>query len=188
MIEPAGEMWEPVPGYENTYRVSDLGRIQGLISGRILKPGLHSGGYLNVTLYKNTGKKMTYVHRVVAMTFIPNPDNKPEVNHKDMDRRNNASSNLEWVTKSENHQHAYRNGRKPRAKYRVHCVELGISTLGTPAMQEELRLRGFNAFYTAIHNVMKHGGRHCGFTFTYELLHTAMKVSGAPENVTEETA
>lgn len=76
-----------------------------------------SHGYRAVELCINNNRYTVGVHRLVALAFIPNPENKPEVNHKDRNRSNNNVDNLEWVTQSENVAHAYRNGVSPRATY-----------------------------------------------------------------------
>lgn len=96
------EYWKPIPGYED-YEVSNLGRVRSLKYGkiRILKPG-KTKGYLHVILYKNCTSKWFKVHRLVAMAFIPNPDNLPMINHKDENPGNNAVSNLEWCDASYN--------------------------------------------------------------------------------------
>jgi len=90
------------------------GTILG-VKGRALKPYLNKDGYHSVTV---AGKK-TKVHRLLAEAFIPNPENKPEVNHIDGDKTNNAVTNLEWATASENRQHAYDTGLRGRAVDRV---------------------------------------------------------------------
>jgi len=75
--------------------------------GRILKPSLSSLGYWTVGLQKDrNGMKTTYIHRLIAMAFIPNPEQKPNVNHKDGNRANKDINNLEWCTQKENVRHA----------------------------------------------------------------------------------
>lgn len=115
------EIWKPVPGYEDYYEVSTLGRIRrikGRSAGKILKGSLNaSGGYLIVSLYVNKRYKYLLVHRVVAITFLPNPDNKPQVNHIDGNKLNNALTNLEWATQEENMQHAWKNGLIDKEKW-----------------------------------------------------------------------
>ena len=109
----AEEIWCPIKGYECQYEVSDQGRVRSLKSGkeRILKPGSDKYGYLQVGLYKNGEKKMCKVHRLVAQTFIPNPDNLTEVNHKDEDKINNKVSNLEWCDRKYNINYGTRTDR-----------------------------------------------------------------------------
>lgn len=121
-------IWRDIKGYEGYYQVSSDGRVRSLDRyvpskndsiklcrgvERVL--ALNEHGYLQTSLYnhgmnnKKNGKHYM-VHRLVAEAFIPNPENKPEVNHKDGDKLNNNVSNLEWVTKSENVRHAYATG------------------------------------------------------------------------------
>ena len=97
--------------------ISDIPNYLVSTSGQIRRQGSsidHSvrdrKGYLVTDLYINGNRYTKRVHRLVAEAFIPNPDNKPEVNHKDGDRHNNAASNLEWVTKTENCRHAWDTG------------------------------------------------------------------------------
>lgn len=108
--------------------VSNLGNVMSQRSGKgaatmsILKSSKCSSGYLKVSLIANGKSKNVMIHRMVAVTFIPNPEHKEQVNHKDGDKTNNRVDNLEWVTRSENMQHAYRElgldakGRKKTAK------------------------------------------------------------------------
>ena len=100
--------WRTIPQYPN-YRVSTDGDIENVLSGKRLKPARH-GGYHGVVLCDETGHHYNSVHRIVASTFIPNPEGKSEVNHKDGNKRNNRLDNLEWATRSENMKHAYKSG------------------------------------------------------------------------------
>ena len=108
------EIWCPIKGYEGLYGVSDQGRVRSLKFGkeRILKQGRAGGGYLQVGLRKNRERKMCYVHRIVAQTFIPNPDNLPEVNHIDENKENNSVQNLEWCDRKYNINYGTRNQRQ----------------------------------------------------------------------------
>lgn len=103
-----GEQWA-VFSKSKDFLISTHGRAYSKIRKRLLSPCVSDLGYIKY--YCNEIKTLVTAHRAVALTFIPNPDNKPEVNHKDMDRSNNHMSNLEWVTHAENVQHAYDNGR-----------------------------------------------------------------------------
>ena len=109
----ADEIWCPVKNYENLYEVSNQGRVKSIGYGkeRILKPGINTQGYLQVVLCKNGEKNNCVIHRLVAQTFIPNPDNLPEVNHKDEDKTNNSVLNLEWCDRKSNCNYGNRNKR-----------------------------------------------------------------------------
>lgn len=95
--------------YRGLYQVSNLGNIKSLKYGKekILKPRKSHNGYLFVCLFKNKKRKNLRVHRLVGFMFIPNNDNKPEVNHDDGNKENCCVSNLYWATRSENQKHAY---------------------------------------------------------------------------------
>ena len=100
------EIWKDIPEYKGLYQISNLGRVKSLNYNhtgkkRILSPGT-SRGYLCVILCKNGKIKKFTIHRLVAMTFLENPDNLPMVNHKDENKQNNSVSNLEWCTSQYN--------------------------------------------------------------------------------------
>ena len=97
------EIWKDIQGYEGLYQVSNLGRVKSLnynktSKSKILSPGKNKTRYLSVCLFKNKKGKVFYVHRLVAQAFIDNPNNYPEVNHKDENPSNNHVNNLEWCT------------------------------------------------------------------------------------------
>ena len=116
------EIWMPIRGYEEYYHVSVLGRIKSLAriysNGRatiykqqqIMNPGRDKKGYLHVVLTVGGIRTTFKVHRVVANHFLPNIENKPEVNHKNGIKDDNRVINLEWVDQSENQLHAYKMG------------------------------------------------------------------------------
>ena len=114
--------WKPVSGYEGLYEVSDGGQIKALCrrvdSGKchrewaehLLCTAMDSRGYLRTNLAKGGSNRTVKVHRLVAEAFIPNPDNLPQVNHKDGNKTNNAVWNLEWCDQSHNVKHAFASG------------------------------------------------------------------------------
>lgn len=115
------EKFLPCVGYEGLYEVGNFGTIRSvdkpvfnkvgdfryIKKGIVLKKEHVKFGYLRVVLSSNGEVKKFLVHRLVAMAFIPNPEDKPTVNHKDGDKQNNCVENLEWNTYSENNQHKY---------------------------------------------------------------------------------
>ena len=130
------EIWTDVEGYEGLYQVSNLGRVKTLskkhwcasrttskkwyymAKEKVLKGQISNAGYRLVGLTKDLKCKVYSVHRLVAIAFIPNPNMKEQVNHKDGDKLNNNVDNLEWATRSENTIHALRSGlMKKRVNY-----------------------------------------------------------------------
>lgn len=116
------EVWKDIQGYEGLYQISNMGNVKTLKRttsyNRIIEEKIKSqrekyDGYLRVTLCKNGKKSTIAVHRLVAQTFIPNPINKPQVNHIDCNKKNNCVDNLEWADNFENMRHAWENGLLP---------------------------------------------------------------------------
>jgi NUMOD4 motif/HNH endonuclease len=116
------EIWKEIPGYEGLYDVSTHGQVRGLDriipsyrygtankKGKILVGRIRSKS-LSVVLCKDGHRNHVNIYRLVAEVFIPNPENKPFVNHIDGNRMNNRLDNLEWVTCSENFKHAIKHG------------------------------------------------------------------------------
>ena len=108
------EEWKDIKGYEGLYQVSNLGRVKSLGNNKskkekILDPKPNMYGYKEVRLSKEGKRKPYKVHRLVAIYFIPNPNNYKEVNHKDEDKTNNHVSNLEWCDRKYNINYGTRN-------------------------------------------------------------------------------
>lgn len=157
------ENWKDIKGYEGFYQVSDLGRVKSLerdvfnqhgtvnrhIEEKILVPVSSNRGYSFVNLHKNGKSKIILVHRLVAMAFIENPENKPQVNHIDEVKTNNAVFNLEWCDCQYNINYGTRTERmlqnrrsfklenNPRAKA-VFCEELNKKFDCAKRAEEEL--------------------------------------------------
>lgn len=108
------EKWKEVPGTNGRLFVSDLGRVKSFLrdkeDGLILKCTEDKKGYLRLRVTLDREKFSYKVHRLVAEAFVSNPDGKPQVNHKDGNKKNNVAENLEWVTNAENAQHAMGHG------------------------------------------------------------------------------
>lgn len=116
------EVWKEIPNYEGFYEVSNYGKVRSITrktqfgvgyrvyKGKELKLQADKDGYKRVALHKEGKQKRFFVHRLVGLCFIDNPENKPVINHIDGDKANNYVENLEWVTRSENDIHAFDTG------------------------------------------------------------------------------
>ena len=111
------EIWKDIKGYEKLYQVSNLGNVRRIkfINNRTQKDKIKmlklikdKKGYLKINLWKNNKSKMFLVHRIVAETFILNPNNLPQVNHKDENKSNNCVENLEWCSQKYNNNYGNR--------------------------------------------------------------------------------
>lgn len=118
------EIWKPIEGFESSYEVSNKGNVRSVDrivyfsdgrkyfkKGKVLKPIRNSDGYLQVQLNYRQVMKTAKVHRLVAVAFIPNPEQLLEVNHKDEDKTNNNANNLEWCDRFYNCRYGTRNER-----------------------------------------------------------------------------
>lgn len=120
------EYWVESPICKDNYFVSNLGRVKNK-NGNIIKPYLAKNGYYFVSLYQNNKQKTIGIHRLVALSFIPNPSIKPMVNHIDGCKTNNDISNLEWCTAKENCHHAWKSGlmENSRQKAAIRMSDIG---------------------------------------------------------------
>lgn len=143
-----GVEWRPVPEHEGRYEVSSCGQVRRLPeellkrghhnqksvwwSGGVLRQANTSSGYKQVDLCSHGGRRTHRVHQLVAKAFLLNPENKPNVNHKNFDRTDNRVENLEWCTQKENCQHAVKNGHAANNRGGRH----GMSKLTEPDVLE----------------------------------------------------
>ncbi len=164
------EKWKDIKGYEGLYQVSNLGRVKSLdryivnknnkqqyYNGKILKGNIRKG-YLKLTLSKDNSQKTVPIHILVAKAFIPNPENKPEVNHIDGEKTNNCVSNLEWATRSENELHAYKNGlAKPSLKQKEAVAKYAKENYSKKVLQYDLN-GNFIKEWNSMHDVWRELG------------------------------
>ena len=174
------EIWVDIKGYEGLYQASNLGNIKSLLTSKILKATINSSGYFKVELHKKGKTKVLYVHRLIASAFIPNPENKPQVNHKNGDKLCNSIDNLEWVTRSENQKHAIKNGlRSPspmlgrfgklnhNSKSILQCDVSGNIIRKWDSIAEASRYYGCNC--SSISNVLNGNRKTCkGYIWKYD--------------------
>lgn len=147
------EIWKDITGYEGLYQVSNLGRVKSLGNGEtynssehILKPKQEHNGYLRINLWKNGEHKMFSIHRLVANTFISNPDDFPQVNHLDFNKQNNCLENLEFCSAKYNT--TYSQGTK------IKCLDLETNKIiYYPSIREAAR--NFNVSSSSIYNSLK---------------------------------
>ena len=135
------EKWKEIENYEEVYEVSSEGRVRrksgyvnsGIknndkryIVGKVLKQNKKRNGYLTVDLSKDYKVKTISIHRLVAQAFIENPDNLPQVNHKNGNKLDNRAENLEWCTASYNRKHAFETGLQKSRGKKVRCKQLDM--------------------------------------------------------------
>lgn len=158
------EIWADLPGYEGLYRISNLGEIVSTprkgTNGGTKQYRITHKGYAEVTLCKDGKQRTEKVHRLVALTFIPNPNNLPEVNHRDENKLNNRVDNLEWCTTQYNLNYGTRTVKSGRP---VQCVETGKIYPGSAWAAREL---GFDQ--STITKCCKNPNRAtCGYHWKY---------------------
>ena len=110
------ENWKDIPGYEGLYAAFYKGAVLNRLTGHVLANTTFKCGYVYVNLIKDGRKRNERLHRLIALTFLPNPDGKPEVNHITGIKADNHAALLEWATTSENKLHAYREGLNPGSR------------------------------------------------------------------------
>lgn len=177
------EAWKDVIGYEGIYQVSNTGKVKRIgayknqhgrewISNRILKPATKSNGYMFVGLSKDNKVSSKHIHRLVAEAFIPNPFNKPTVNHKDGNKSNNTVENLEWVTYLENNMHSIKVLKRDSKNSSDSRPVLQFDKEGNfikeyPSMREAQRQTGIDAI-DKVCNHIKYRKTAGGFRWEYK--------------------
>ncbi len=147
-------IWKIVEGFGNRYEVSDSGLIRNAKTLKHLKQQVNSDGYHHVCLFLEGKKIYRRLNRLVAIAFIPNPENKPEVNHKDGVKSNNNDWNLEWNTRGENQSHAYQTGLKTMTPHQKRKIREAVSR---PVIQHSKK-NEFIAEYSSITDAAKATG------------------------------
>lgn len=164
IVVPALEIWKDIEGFEGFYQISNLKRVRSLgfltssnikhnssiyRKGRVLKPILKNTGYYSFNLCKNGVRQMKDLHRIFAEAFLPNPENKPEINHINGIKTDNNLSNLEWVTRKENALHAYKTNLMPGIKT-YYGEENPVSKLNNAKVREIKRMLKMGIMQTQI--------------------------------------
>ena len=137
------EEWRAIPGYEGLYEVSNKGNVRNVRRNTLLRLPKTNNGYIRVFLCKNGKGYGKYVHRLVSQVFIPNPDNLPQINHKNEDKSNNCVENLEWCTAKYNNNYGTARTRSINTRIKngyVNEENVGLS-------QEEWRKKYYEKYY-----------------------------------------
>lgn len=164
------EVWKNIPDWPN-YMASSFGRIKSIIKNTghqhfkqreyILKQHLPKRGYYQVVLHNNTQKRTFEVHRLIALSHILNIENKPMVNHKDGNKKNNNILNLEWVTASENSKHAWETGLQKITPKKLNAIKQQGINNGKKVNQYNKVGVLINTYYSA-----SEAARNLGITHT----------------------
>lgn len=162
------EIWKPVNGYETLYEVSDLGNVRNARRKKLLSPYTGNSGYKRVKLYRYGIRERFLVHRLVAQVFIPNPQNLPQVNHKDENKTNNRADNLEWCDNKYNMNYGTRTKRASETKsLTVYMYNEGGLCGLWPSASECHRITGYNRGKIGLCCLGKHK-KYKGFKWSYE--------------------
>lgn len=161
------EIWKDIKGYKDKYQVSNLGNVKSLNYNqthkeKLLKFFQNTNGYYQIDLWKNNKGKRCLVHRLVAETFIDNPNNYPIINHKDENPLNNCAENLEWCDAKYNCNYGTRNQKLYHA---VICVELNKIFESIKEASKELKIQ--QAHISGCCNKRKHYNTAGGYHWKY---------------------
>lgn len=159
------EVWKDIEGFEDSYQISNMGRFRSKdrharihdgvrrVKGKILCPIRCKNGYMEVQMSKGQKRTVMLLHRAVAKAFIPNPDNLPEVNHKDEDITNNCADNLEWCTSKYNANYGSRNARMMENRVFVPVIQKALD--GTFIKQWDCMTRACEAVGADISSMIR---------------------------------
>lgn len=154
-------------GQVTHYQISEDGKLFNTKTGKYPKGYINKMGYLVYYFSFNGVKRELYAHRMVAQTFIPNPENKECVNHKDGNKLNNNINNLEWVTKAENNRHARDTGLNPLYK-KVYCYDKNKNLIAIyDSLRSASQLTGFSENTIANCASAKNKTLACGYYWNY---------------------
>lgn len=152
-----------IKGYEGHYAITSCGRVWSYKSEKFLTQHDNGGGYILVDLCKDGKRKHYYVHRLVAQTYLPNPDNLPQVNHKDECTTHNYLNNLEWCSVDYNQYYGTKRNRQAKAISRpVYCVELDKTF---DSLAEAAKFLNISPGY--VHYALIHPNKSKGYHFNY---------------------
>ena len=170
----SAKIWKDIEGYEGLYQVSNMGRVRSLdrinalgrrLKGRVLADKHNNRGYHTIALWRDGDIEYKFIHRLVAKAFLDNPDNLPEVNHKDENKENNAVSNLEWCTRKYNNNYGTRLGRVAKTLERpIYAITSSGHRYYFGSVNEAARVLGLKrqGITNCLHGRRKH---HGGFSF-----------------------
>lgn len=162
------EEWKPVLGFEDFYEVSSWGRLYSIRFNKIMADCTSSNGYIRDCLRGERISKSFSRHRIVAMAFLDNPENKPTVNHINADKTDNSVYNLEWATWSENNAHAHKLGlnKSPKSTPISQFDKQGNLINSWPTLASAASYYGIS--HSAISNNISGKSRYCrGFVWKY---------------------
>ena len=157
------EELKDIKDYEGLYAITRNGNVWSYKSNKFLKPGLTKDGYNRVILCKEGKRKTNYIHRLVAEAFIPNPDNLPQVNHKDENKQNNCVNNLEWCDAKYNINYGTRIERISKP---VYCIELDRTFKSQVEAARELGINQGNISSCLTGKLKTVGGYHFRYAET----------------------
>lgn len=157
-----------IKNFENQYAITSCGKVWSYKSNKFLSPRLTANGYYAVCLYKDGKGKNYYIHRLVAEAYIDNPDNKPQVNHKDENKANNCINNLEWITVKENNNYGTHNKRAGKAHRKpIYCIELDrvFQTQAEACKEFNINAAQLNAVLKGVRRYKTAGGYHWRYIY-----------------------